>query len=163
MPATTTIRILGQQFTIQHKYTAGHVCTQNEANVLNRALAKGISKGLHKVLAQTRSQHDPQTGDGQAELQRAGEDYIAEFVVGFAQGHERLRAIRLEAERIAKQLVSIQLNAAGRTEIAPGELATMLDELVASEKVRSEAERRVALTFEIAQDAYAELDSGDAH
>ena len=166
MPISTQIRILGFDFELTHPYAAGHQCTHNEAQTLNRALTKGISKGMFKVLSNRAglgiSDSDPLNEDHRAVLHERGLAYIAEFTEGFALGHERTRAIRIECERIAKQLLEAQQNARGASarDLPESELATRLSELVASEKVRSEAERRVQVTLEIAQSAHADLLEG---
>jgi len=163
---TTQIRILGFDFELTHPYAVGHQCTQNEAQTLNRALVKGISKGMFKVLtaAQTVMGVTGSTAneDQRANLREQGLAYIAEFSEGFALGHERTRAIRIECERIAKQLLEAQQNARGQSsrDLPESELATRLAELASSEKVRSEAERRVQVTLEIAQSAHADLLEG---
>jgi hypothetical protein len=156
-----SIHILGFGFDITPRYVAGHTCTHNEAQMLNRALVKGISKGMFKVL----TGHGDMTAlneDQRAELRERGLAYIAEFTEGFALGHERTRAIRIESERIARQLLEAQQNARGATtkDLPDAELAARLAELVSSEKVRAEAERRVQVTLEIAQSAHADLLEG---
>ena len=164
MPTSTQIRILGLDFTLITPYCAGHTCTQNEAQTLNRALTKGISKGMFKVLTATRSAlglhaDAPDQRATRAMLHEAGLAYISEFTEGFALGHERTRAIRIECERIAKQLLEAQQNAKGASarDLPESELAARLAELAKSEKVRSEAERRVQVTLEIAQSAHQDL------
>ena len=157
---TTQICILGLDFTLITPYCAGHTCTQNEAQTLNRALTKGISKGMFKVLTATRSALGlGDAPDQRATLHEAGLAYISEFTEGFALGHERTRAIRIECERIAKQLLEAQQNAKGASarDLPESELAARLSELAKSEKVRSEAERRVQVTLEIAQSAHQDL------
>jgi hypothetical protein len=163
----TTIRILACQFDIPRTYAAGHVCTETEAQTLHRALVKGISKGLFKVLTNAkaelgRAHGDTLSADDVAELQRRGEEYIAEYALGFSHGHDRLRAIRIECDRIARQLAEAKYNASGkRLDASTPEVRTLLAELAASERVRTEAERRVNVTQEIAQRAHGELLSGE--
>jgi len=164
---TTQIRILGFDFELTHPYATGHQCTQNEAQTLNRALTKGISKGMFKVLTATRTQMGlhadaPLGADQAAAMHEAGLAYISEFSEGFALGHERTRAIRIECERIARQLLEAQCNAKGTSarDLPETELVARLSELASSEKVRGEAERRVQVTLEIAQSAHADLLEG---
>jgi len=163
-PTLPQIHILGFDFDLSAPYSAGHTCTHNEAQILNRALVKGISKGMFKVITSACSELGETNGAPLSQDQRSyvverARAYIAEFVEGFAQGHERSRAIRIESERIAKQLLEAQQNARGATtrDLAPAELQARLDELVSSEKVRAAAERRVQVTLEIAQSAHQDL------
>jgi hypothetical protein len=167
-PTLPQIRILGFDFELATPYAAGHTCSANEAQTLNRALVKGISKGMFKVLTAARGAqlHGAETAalseDQRSALHEAGLAYIAEFTEGFALGHERTRAIRIECERIARQLLEAQCNAKGASsrDLPETELQARLAELVASEKVRAEAERRVQVTLEIAQSAHADLLEG---
>lgn len=161
---TTNVSILGTTLSIAHPYAPGHVCSAAEADALNRLLVKGISKGLFKVLTNARSglglaHGETADADQQSELITRAEAYVLEFAEGFAQGHERLRSIRLECDRIARQLLDTQLNREGRTarELSADEQHSRLSELAQSEKVRTEAERRVNVTQEIAQRAHGDL------
>ena len=164
----TSIRILGFDFTLASPYAAGHTCSHNEAQTLNRALVKGISKGMFKVLTAARgalgltASYPTLDVDQRAAMYEAGLAYIAEFTEGFALGHERTRAIRIECERIARQLLEAQCNAKGASarDLPETELVARLSELASSEKVRGEAERRVQVTLEIAQSAHADLLEG---
>ena len=152
---------MGFTFNLAHPYAAGHICSVAEAAALNRALVRGTSKGLFKALtaASSASAARPLSPDERSALQQKGEDYIAEFALGFAEGHDRLRAIRMESERIAKQLLATTLNARGEdaSALEPAAFAAEVARLAQSEKVRTEAERRVNVTQEIAQRAHSEL------
>jgi hypothetical protein len=156
--------ILGFSFDLPAPYTAGHVCTLAEAEALNRLLVRGLAKGLHKVLDTRNTAHElsgggPLSADEVAASQEAGLEYISEFVLGFALGHDVARAIRLECDRPAKQLLEVQLNRQGKTlkDLPADELRSTLTDLARSEKVLTEANRRVSVTQEIAQKAQAEL------
>ncbi len=157
-------KILGFEFQLPANYAQGHICTPAEAEALNRLLVRGLAKGLHKVLSTKHEGHElsgggPLSQDEIAEFQEAGLEYIAEFTLGFALGHDVARAIRLECDRLAKQTLEVQLNRAGKSlKDLPGEeLRTLLNDLAKSEKVVNEANRRVSVTQEIALKAQAEL------
>jgi hypothetical protein len=161
MPAA---KILGHSFQLPAPYNAGHVCTQAEAEALNRLLVRGLAKGLHKIIdsrqaARAKDSHGTFGLDDLADDQEAGLEYINEFVLGFSLGHDVARAIRLECDRLAKQLLEVQLNRSGRTlkDLSADEQRTALADLARSEKVVNEANRRVSVTQEIAQRAQAEL------
>jgi hypothetical protein len=161
MPSAT---ILGFQFELPSPYATGHQCTLAEAEALNRLLVRGLAKGLHKVIdarheAHERSGDGPFSQDEVAETQEAGLEYINEFVLGFALGHDVARAIRLECDRLAKQTLEVQLNRQGKTlkDLPADQQRTALIDLARSEKIVKEAERRVSVTQEIALKAQAEL------
>jgi len=164
---TTQVHILGFSFSIPTPYVSGHVCTQAEAHALNRLLVRGTSKGLHKVLSgemyEAERRDLPLTAETKQVIASAGEDYIAEFRAGFAEGHEEVRATKVEASRIARQLLEAQLNRQGRSlsSLSSGEQEMLLNDLVNSEKVRNEALRRVSVTREIAERAHDELLSAE--
>ena len=156
--------ILGFSFHLPSPYSAGHTCTAAEAESLNRLLVRGLAKGLHRVLDTRHVAHEmsgggPLSQDEIAASQEAGLEYIQEFVLGFALGHDVARAIRLECDRLAKQLLEVQLNRQGKIlkDLTPDEQRSALTDLSRSEKVVTEANRRVSVTQEIAQKAQAEL------
>ena len=159
MPAA---KILGFQFQLPAPYAVGHSCTLAEAEALNRLLVRGLAKGLHKVIDSgyddCRVPRDP-SADERAEITELGLEYIAEFVLGFALGHDVARAIRLECDRLARQTLEVQLNRQGKTlkDLPVDQQKVALADLARSEKVVSEANRRVAVTQEIALKAQAEL------
>lgn len=143
------VQILGFKFLIPTPYHAGHVCTASEADMLNRMLVRGTSKGLFKQLSSASG----------ADAQARGEEYIADYALGFAQGHDTQRSIRIEADRIARGILEARLYAKGQTshDLEPHTLAEELSALASSEKVRAEAERRTKVTQEIAERAHDEL------
>jgi hypothetical protein len=155
-------KILGQSFELPAPYNTGHVCTAAEADTLNRLLVRGLAKGLHKVIDATLDDcsvpRDP-TADERAGITEAGLEYIEEFTLGFALGHDVARAIRLECDRLAKQTLEVQLNRQGKTlkDLPADQQRTTLIDLARSEKIVKEAERRVSVTQEIALKAQAEL------
>jgi len=158
-------KILGFEFQLPAPYATQHVCTAAEAEALNRLLVRGLAKGLHKVLdsklveAHERSGSGPLSVDEIAEAQEAGLEYIREFILGFALGHDVARAIRLECDRLARQALEVHLNRQGKglSDLSPDVLRAELAQLAKSEKIVAEANRRVAVTQEIAQKAQAEL------
>ena len=154
-------KILGFQFQLPTPYAVGHICTLAEADALNRLLVRGLAKGLHKVLDSGLTDYapGPLSDDERAELTERGLEYINEFVLGFALGHDVARAIRLECDRLAKQTLEVQLNRQGKSlkDLPSDQLRTTLADLARSEKIVNEANRRVSVTQEIAQRAEAEL------
>ena len=113
------INILGFKFALSAPYVSGHVCTAAEAQALNKMLVRGTSKGLHKVLTgeldKVKKRSLPLDGETRALIARAGEEHISEFREGFAQGHDVVRATKVESARIARQLLEAQLNHEGRS------------------------------------------------
>lgn len=157
-------KILGFQFDLPSPYATGHQCTLAEAEALNRLLVRGLAKGLHKVLDSGLADHAHMEGgelsaDQRSELTELGLEYINEFVLGFALGHDVAKAIRLECDRLAKQTLEVQLNRQGKTlkDLPADQQRSALTDLARSEKIVKEAERRVSVTQEIALKAQAEL------
>jgi hypothetical protein len=158
MPAA---KILGFSFDLPAPYASGHICTLAEAEALNRLLVRGLAKGLHKVLDvrfSATGAHDL-NDDERAAATEDGLEYIREFTLGFSLGHDVARAIRLECDRLAKQALEVHLNRSGKSfaDLSPNVLRSELAQLAKSEKIVTEANRRVAVTQEIALKAQAEL------
>jgi len=158
------ICILGFTLQVPQPYAAGHVCTASEAEALNRLLLRGVSKGIHKALVSSltvvgRSSASVCTDEERAEVLASGQTYVADFVSGFAEGHEVQRAIRIECLRIARTRLEAQLYRQGRklANLSQLELETALDQLAQQPAVREEAERRVRITLEVANAAHDEL------
>ncbi len=161
---TTPVRILGFALDLPQPYSAGHCCSAAEAAALNRILVKGLSKGLHKVLSAGLRPTGYENARGLSEDQKSdivarGEEYVADYCLGFAQGHETQRAIRVECERIARQMLETTLYRQGKKlgDLPDGERDEEIARLAASEKVREEAERRIRVTQEIANRAHDDL------
>jgi hypothetical protein len=158
-----TAKILGFEFELPAPYASGHTCTLAEAEALNRLLVRGLAKGLHKIIDSRLNDAGAAkaglSADQQADVTEAGLEYINEFVLGFSRGHDVARAIRLECDRLAKQALEVHLNRSGKSfaDLSPNVLRSELAQLAKSEKIVTEANRRVAVTQEIALKAQAEL------
>lgn len=163
--ATSPVSILGLTLQVPQVYSAGHVCSASEAAALNRVLTKGIAKGLHKVLAGALASTGYSRVDKiesvttRQDIEARAREYIASFLLGFAEGHEKQRAVRVECERIARDALEARLYAQGRTlkDLPEGEREAIIEQIASSDKVRAEAERRVGLQQHVAQDAHEEL------
>jgi hypothetical protein len=158
------VNILGFSTLLPQPYSAGHVVTQAEADALNRLLVRGLSKALHRVLLDALAPHGArvmgQVGDAVRDATAArAAVFISEYVEGFANGHDRLRAIDVEARRIAALAVETDLYRQGRAlrEVPAVELDAMVSALAASPRVREEAQRRVDDLAQIARSAHADL------
>lgn len=161
---TTSVKILGFNYELPAPYSAGHTCSATEADALNKILAKGLSKGLHKVLAAglkptgfTAVSH--LSPDQASDIAAMGEEYIRDYCIGFSRGHDTTRAERTEANRIARQMLETALYKQGKklTDLTAGEQEEQISVLANNEKVLAEASRRVKVTQEIAERAHGEL------
>lgn len=161
---TSQVRILGFTFELPQPYSVGHVCSTAEAAALNKVLVKGISKGLYKVLAAALRPTGYTSAAGvaveaAAKIWAAGNEYISDYSLGFSEGHEIQRAIRIEAERIGRQMLETQLYKQGKSlkDLSEADKTDQIAQYASSDKVRTEAERRVKVTQEIAEKAHGEL------
>src|SRR6516164_4882225 len=90
-PATQSITILGLRFNVQSPYSAGHVCTKEEAQALNRKRLESIRNHL-AVMAKNGA------------LTQADVDaYAASYVFGGRS--TRHRPVEAEALALARRLV----------------------------------------------------------
>lgn len=146
--------ILGFSFSFPAPYHEGHVCTVAEAETLNRVMLRGGSKGLHKAIVAERER-----GGIEADVLKVGRDYISDYAITFSQGYERLRAIEVEAKRIAESAISERLYAQGKTpgDIGKAAYESLVIDLSTSEAVRNEASKRVDAVRKIAQDVHSDL------
>lgn len=161
---TSPVRILGFSYELPQPYSQGHVCSAAEAAALNRVLTRGISKGLYKVLLAGINPTGHSEASKLSEEQRSaisamGAEFIEDHCLGFSMGHEVQRSIRVEAERIARGLLETQLYKQGKSlkDLAEADRAEQISQLASTERVRTEAERRVKVTQEIAERAHGEL------
>jgi hypothetical protein len=147
------ITILGFSFPIAQRYSAGHVCTESEAQALQRYFNRHLAKGIHKAIADMVGVHS------NSEIQSRGEQFSSQFTIGFSQGHERLRAINSEARSIAKQAIETKMYARGLSikSLSPGELEDMVSKLSAQEGIQKIAEERVDYIQRIARAAHDDL------
>lgn len=162
--STTPVKVLGFSYELPQPYAVGHCCTAAEASALNRILTRGLAKGLYKVLSSGLKPLGHDRAEGLSDAQRSGVEsmgleYIADFCLGFSAGHETTRSIRVEAERIARQMLETQLYKQGKSlkDLHEKEREAHIDQLAVSDRVRAEAERRVRVTQEIAERAHGEL------
>lgn len=153
------LQILGLALTTPEPYLPGHVCTANEASVLNYALTRGLAKGLYRLLREVSEKRGTLQG-GPEDLAEC-ERYIQEYLKGFSQGHERLAAIEGEARRIARAKVEAGLYRAGRklAELAKGEQDLAISREAEKPEVLAEATRRIDLLRSIGRaDAQSSLE-----
>lgn len=152
---TTPVNILGFSFSLPAPYTEGHRCTLAEADVLNRSLARSLAKGLHRIISTK-----PDSTE-RIEIERSARAFITEFINGFANGHEALRAIEIEARRIALSALEAQLYKQGKklSDLAKAEVEEHIVALVATSGVRDEAARRVNALQHVARSARSDLDA----
>ena len=157
-PSLPHFSIHGYEFTCSHEYTSGHICTQAEAEVLQRALVRTLAKGLARVIAAGKEAKRPP-----AEIHAEGEAYINDHLRGFAQGFERTRAIAVEARRIAQSTIETRLYAQGKTlrDIAESEFESLVSTLSLRENILAEATRRIDDIQRIAREAHESLVAHD--
>jgi hypothetical protein len=158
------VKILSFDYDLPQPYSAAHSCSPAEAEALNQLLAKGMAKGLYKVLAAGIARTGVSdskflTDDQRSDIEDQGLEYINDFSLGFAQGHDFQRSLRVEAERIARGILESQLYKQGKSikDLGDGEKTERISLLAGSESVRDEALRRVKVTQEIASRAHIEL------
>lgn len=139
------LQILGLSLSTPEPYTSGHICTANEALMLNYALSRGLAKGLYRLLREVSEKRG--TLQGSAEDLADCERYMQEYLRGFAQGHERLAAIETEARRIGRARVEAALYRAGRklADLAKGEQDLAIAREAEKPEVLAEATRRIDL------------------
>lgn len=161
---TTPVKILGFSYELPQSYSAGHVCSASEAAALNKVLVRGLSKGLYKVLAGALRPTGFTSAEGLgadtvAAIQEMGTEFINDHCMGFSAGHDVQRSIKVEADRIARQMLETQLYRKGQNlkDLTEADRAAQLAQIAQSERVRAEAERRVHVTQEIAERAHGEL------
>ena len=127
-PATEAITILGLRFNVQSPYSAGHVCTKEEARALNQKRLESIRNRL-AVTAKDRA------------LTQADVDaYASSYVFGERTARRSNDPVEAEALELARRLVRKKVQTAKEnTEAAR--------ELLQSEKgdaIRAQASKRVA-------------------
>jgi hypothetical protein len=128
-PATQSITILGLRFNVQPPYSAGHVCTKEEARALNQKRLESLRNRL-AVTAKDRA------------LTQADVDaYAASYVFGERTARRRTNdPVEAEALELARRLV-------WKKEQSRKENTEAARELLQSEKgdaIRAQATKRVA-------------------
>ena len=158
------VNILGFSVAISEPYSVGHVCTEHEALALNRIMVRGIAKGLHGVISRACAQLGYSSGDMMTEADRdsvmeMANEFVTTFSLGFARGHETLRAIDVEARRIALSALETALYKRGQrmADISEEERNEKIAELLWLPSIRREAEKRVEDNQRLASAAHAEL------
>jgi hypothetical protein len=148
------IIILGFSFHITQHYAAGHICTESEAQALQRYFNRHLAKGVHKVISGMISAQA-----SAEEVQARGDAFVSQFTQGFTHGHERLRAINSEARRIALQAIETNMYKRGLSlkSLSPPELEDMVVQLAAEDSIRKVAEERVRQVQTIAMTAHDDL------
>lgn len=156
--------IQGISFALPTPYVEGHRCTLAEADILNKALTHALARGLYRTVREARESLHVRGDEGLSQEQervvrRRAEEYIAAYTVGFAQGHEYIRAVEIEAKRIAERIVESRLYAKGSSlrDIARVELEAMINDLAQSGAVREEAEKRVSDIQRVARATHGAL------
>jgi hypothetical protein len=152
------ITVLGFSFQVPTQYSAGHVCTESEAQALQRYFNRHLAKGVHKVISGMIS------AQASAEnVQARGDSFVFQFTQGFTHGHERLRAINSEARRIALQAIETNMYKRGLSlkSLSPPELEDMVMQLSAEVGIRAVAEERVRQVQTIAKTAHEDLFSAE--
>jgi hypothetical protein len=125
-PATQSITILGLQFNVRSSYSAGHVCTEEEARALNRKRLEGIRNHL-AVMAKN------------GVLTQADVDaYAASYVFGGRS--TRHRPVEAEALALARRFVWKR----GQSRTENTEAARELLQSEMGEAIRAQAAKRVA-------------------
>lgn len=160
----TKINILGLSCEVPTTYSAGHVCTQSEAETLNRILVRTIAKGIYKVIGAALAVRggvpvESMSAKDRGEVLALAQGFIERFTLGFSQGHERLAAVEVEARRIALAVLEAALYRRGQKlgEMPEGEREDKLRELMLSANVRREAETRIDGARALAGAAHEEL------
>ena len=125
-PATQSITILGLQFNVRSSYSAGHVCTEEEARALNRKRLEGIRNHL-AVMAKSG-----------ALTQVDVDAYAASYV--FGERTTRRRPVEAEALALARRLVRKK----GQSRIENTEAARELLQSEKGDAIRAQAAKRVA-------------------
>ena len=125
-PATGVITILGLRFNVQSPYSAGHVCTKEEAGALNQKRLESIRNHL-AVMAKN------------GVLTQADVDaYAASYV--FGERTTRLRPVEAEALALARRLVRKK----GQSRKANTQAARELLQSEKGEAIREQAAKQVA-------------------
>jgi hypothetical protein len=137
------ITVHGISFSIPCEYRAGHVLSEWEASTLQRVFMRNLSKSLFKVTSTVRED----------ERESVGRAHVSEFVEGFQGGHDRMRAIRSEARRIALGAIEQRQYRRGQAlrDLGALELEDMVSQLANSESIKREAMQRVDSVQRIAQ------------
>jgi len=159
------ISILGISLDVETPYVGGHICTPAEAAALNRLLVRGTAKGLHKAIREAcnargyDNANEPMPQGMREQVESVARDYAREYAQGFSEGHERLRAIEVEARRIGLASLASSLYQHGRKieDIEVSEREAKVNELSLNSSIRREAERRVDDTARLANAAHEEL------
>lgn len=110
LPTSKTIQIGDKErklsFDIPFKFAPGHVCNENESNVLNQIMRENIGNNWRKkVQATLDGEKDALSEDdlrSQITAYAAGYEFSA---VGAGGGREALSPLEREARKIAKQVV----------------------------------------------------------
>lgn len=134
------LHLLGLSLSTPEPYAKGHVCSAAEAAALNAVLTRGLAKMLHRELAEARD-----AGREPASVETAG--LIEDFLRGFAEGHERLEAIKSEARRIGRAKAEAAVYRTGKRleALAKGEQEELIAREAARSEVLAEATRRIDL------------------
>lgn len=96
---TRSFTVQGKLLTIPTPYAAGHVVTENEAQVLNQTLAENVRNNIAKEIERASAE-----GKTDAELQQIVDNYVAEYEFG-ARSVRSTDPVEREALIMAKDLV----------------------------------------------------------
>lgn len=122
--------------------------------MLNAALTRGLAKLAYRELA---SAQEVGRERAEGELERSIEGYRK----GFAEGHERLRAIEAEARRLARDRIEAALYRYGKAlkDLAAGEQQELIAREAETSSVLAEATRRIDTLRAIGAGGLEELSS----
>lgn len=149
-----SLTIQGLTFSVEPRYSEGHVLSEVEANVLNQTLAENLRNNFAAHIKRKKEAGEELDN---AALQSEFADYAAEYVFnGKRTARVVVDPVDREARKMASQCIREALRKRGMDPktLEEGKMDEMVDGLLAKRpEIREEAQRRINAAKNVAADA----------
>lgn len=143
--------IQGQNFSIYKPLKEGHVCTANEADLLNQTVTENTRNNLNKIVKDALDNGSFNADEMQAKI----DEYVKSYEFGKRSGRRPSDPVEREALNIAREIVrqAYKDNGYKLADVETSEINRLANDLLEKNPdVRKEAKRRVEHRAKLAID-----------
>jgi hypothetical protein len=161
--ASREITIQGIIFACPEPYKEEHICTAEEANVLNQSFSEGVRNNFSKDIKKAAKDNGgkPLSEDQVKELQAAFANYASTYKFQGRAGFRRvLDPVTKEARSLARQAIEARMREKNydKKDLEKGQMDKWIDQLIERDpKYNDEAKRRVEAIRGASQEVLADV------